>query len=684
MTPTIVAHLAAAYRMELRLICWHWSYGLLQLLWTALLLYGYGAADLGTARFALEGELGNTTTMLVSLLALFVAGASATRGQRTRFAPFDATLPTGSEVLLGRWLAVVTALLGFTVQPLLLALRQGPLESALLALPRYLGQALLIIAVVSLVAWGLMSLLGRWGRWVYLLLVGGWLGLNVGLSLRANLDFNTPQLELLRFASPDVMDYAELWGRLRSDGLPTWFNAFYLGLLLLLLASLVAVVQRHRLRHRPLLAGLVALLACGLATSSAVSYASAMDSLNARIASAPQASVEPTVDPNNPADLASQPERIVSYELDADLRDLAQPQFNATLELENGGNAALNSFRLTLHHDLAISEASLPFTRDGDFLTMQLPTPLAPGQRLSLNLRYGGSLWMGFTGFQGKPMPVFFSDRRGLRLSTAAGWYPLAGHVPLTLALNDNTFVRPYHLPAAMRLTATTAEGMPVAMNLPQVGPNRFAAEGVSWALLLASPELAVSETGDMRLIAARHDMAALRPFAEQYTRVFAAHQRFLPDVPLRQLTVIALDENFGLPSETPPTAGQPVVVASRSTLFWSLRDERSLANITSTPVTNDVWQLAGALPDTAAANAASLFLFTVAQANGDLAQVGILPEHDTAVAWPLVAQLGDLLRQQGDAAVIRALGRLRTATQDEANDVETLSRLIAEAANGS
>jgi hypothetical protein len=688
----LLQRFGSAYITELRLLCKHWGYALLHLLWVGLLIYTGWNRDIGSARFAMNDSFGEVSVAFVSLVSLFIAGISASRGRRLRFAALDDTLPTGAEVVLGRWAAALTAAAALLSVPLLLMLRQGPFASFFAEAPRFLGEALLVLAFSTIAAWWLIHLLGRRSRWSYLLLAGVWVGSSVGLELRDTYEVGLPQLTLLQFARDEHLRYADLWGRLRSENLSLWFNLCYLGLTLALLALIVLRVQYTRFRRRGVGAGAALLGAVALAAFGGVQYTTTLHAMNARIAEdawihgPPETSrpIDPERDtPESLYGLPDQAEQITRYDIIADLSNPAQPHFSAKLDLYNAGSEPITRFALTLSHDFAITRADLPHTREGDRITLQLPQPLAPRQTLSMTLEYGGALWCGWRVFNDMPQSMFFTDAQGVRLSTAIGWYPLAGSIKLSVG--DSTIFHSYHLPVDMRLEVQTDASFPTISNLPQVSANVFEGRQTIWAMLFASPELASAQVGDVRLVAARDNLAALQPFAEQYDRVLAVHQRFIPDVPFDGLTLMVLDENDGLPSETPPTPGHPIVISSRNQLFFTR--EALAASYDPGPffvgraVTGDFWQLGNGDTDNLTFGAASEFLWSVARAQGDAGKVGVVNAQRNIAAQPLVEQLGDVYRQHGEEAVVRALRRLRDIHGDRGMDLAYLEQVIDEAA---
>jgi hypothetical protein len=177
-----------------------------------------------------------------------------------------------------------------------------------------------------------------------------------------------------------------------------------------------------------------------------------------------------------------------------------------------------------------------------------------------------------------------FIDPRGLRLTPQANWYPVPIRQVKTPGLHD---------PAHIRLVVTGSD-LPLAANLPAVGKNTFEADAAEWVFLIGSPRLVVEQAGEVTLITSQADLVRAR----QYVGVFAGPLRaiipFFPHADVSGLVLMVLGEESGLPENTPPVAGYPLVVTQRYVLinmatsddFYHLFILRTLAA--------DLWRLSG------------------------------------------------------------------------------------------
>jgi hypothetical protein len=653
----------AAYVMELRLLCLRRSYGLLHLLWAGLLIY-VARGIVGTAHTALEGTLGRLVTSLLSLVACFVAGASASRNERTRFGALDDALPTGAEALLGRWLAVGSALLAFLVAPLAMAAALGPGRSFLAGAPAFVLETLIALLFAATFAFWLIGWLGGRGRWVYLLLAGIWFGCNFGPEFLMDVTGVAP-LELMRFGRTQTRLYSELWGRLQDGVLPVWFNLFYVGLTLGFLALIVWRTQTRRLHRRPTLPGLALLAAFALTATSGARYVQAMD---ARIG---DIDVDARFSADAPPDqqAAMPPEKITSYDVEADLRNPDDPSFIAKLTIRNTGSAPLERLTFTLNHDLEVTDTGVPFERYGDALWLTPPQPLAPHATTEVQIGYRGTLWQGIRRYDGVPEAIFFTDARGVRLATAAGWYPLAGRVPLHLQYADMQSGNYLHPPAPFRLKLQAPDRLTFVSNLPRVGPNLYVAPDATWMFLVGSPEVAVEQVENVTLMAARDDLPQLRPTAQVYGKVLRDLLRFLPDMRIDNLTLAAFD-GTGFPwfpgPPTPPVAGQPLVVNIREDLAISPEAAHKaparLGSVASS-LFADLWVPTlhrDTSPPEPARSLVGTFLgaYVVAKGNPRLLRQAYM-ERGNGLEPDLDAFL-TIYEQRGEAATVAAITRLR------------------------
>lgn len=670
----------AAYRMELRLLCLHWSYPVLHLLWAALLIYMFMGRDLGSARYALEHDIGHTAIPLVSLIALFVGGSSATRSQRVRFSALEETLPTGFEVVLGRWLAGVTGLMGAMITPLALAGLQGPASSFREALPVFLLEALISVAFSASIAWWLASLLGM-RRWLFPLLAGGWL-----LFLWAPDQYYGgavyPALRLLDFMDRNDGRYQELWGRTLEGPLPLWFDLFYVGLVLGLLGLIAWRIGSHRLRMRSVPAGLTAGMGFLLALVSGTQYIATIHEWQAVVDADRNRLLEASRTPLSAAAAAT---AVDQYELTADLTEPASPRFTADLLLRNQGDQPVTSLTLALHQNLRVEQSSLPTKRQGHRLVVNLEQPLAPGATIPLRIEYSGTIQVFDISLNSSPSLVFFTRETGVRLAPAAGWFPQpelrwmqvmdadvymgsfgVDEMPMAASMAVAAKQAPSVAPFSMQLTVKGPPGWNFISNLPMTGPGTFAGKQATWATLIGSPRLEVESIGNVTMAGARADLPTLRPLVKTHQEMMAQIARFLPESQPEGLLVM-LDDGAGIPRWTPPTDRMAMLQFRRLDLQHQLVN---LKYFVVEPMLTDLLTMSrgdgSTVEDWHLREGIASFMAAAYQYRGDaakmlqaldVAQTGA-DERDPAV--DLARSFGELYAQGGESAVVRVLARIQ------------------------
>lgn len=653
--------LRVAFNTELRLLAANWIYPLLHLLWIALLYMMFVGHDNRSAQALLETTLGRISIGLVSLMGLFLAGISASRSKRMKFHDVEDSFPTGFEMTAGRWLACVLALLFFLVEPIAIAALQGPPTSLLDELPVFLGEASLTIAFTSAFAWALVTWL-KPGRWTYPLLAAGWLSFLLGPTLLAD---GFPSASLLNFMRQGVSFYSDLWGRLVYGEQPVWFNLFYAGLLLLCLTILALSLSLRRFRRPSLPGGALALVALGLMGWSGMHYITGVQ--------AAQIAPEAGILPNEPS-----PFIVTKYDLTLDLSDARQPRFGAEVTVVNHSSAPLGELAFRLNPALAITDAGLPFERKDDLVYIRLPEPLAAGATRSLHFQYQGRLRLESVS-AGVVAASDFIDPRGLRLTPQAIWYPVPASLAGTPGLHDPAYIR----------LAVTGSDLPLAANLPASGANVFEADAAGWVFLIGSPRLAVEQTGRVTLITSQADLAQARPYARVFYDLLNAILPFFPQANVQGLVLMVLGEESGLPENTPPVAGYPLVVTQR----YSLANMNSLR-----PLASDLWQLSGGSldprysgPVTGLDQAFSVviqFLDAYIQEDGDPAQM-LAQVQNKAVEWqtepdPTLMALVEIYRQGGPEGISAVLEQIyRRPDELRALPYEDLPEWIGAAGSG-
>lgn len=558
--------LFTAFGIELRLLVVNWQYPLMHLLWGALFFQMFAGRDNRSAQALLETLLGRLATGLVSLVGLFIAGNSASRSRRLNFLDLEETFPTGFEVIVGRWLAGIVALMLFMAEPLLIAANQGPLESLLEELPIFLGETGLTIAFTTAMAWALLSRL-KVDRWAYVILAAVWLGFAAGPTTFAS---RFPSASLLNFMRQGVSFYSDLWGRVVYGNQPFWFNLFYFGLLALCLAVMVLEVSVRRFRR---LSWPGVLLMTGALLLSGLAGTRYIERVQAAQAITPIESVvaEPVYFTVN------------DYRLIIDISDPNQPRFFSNLTARNTGATALDQLVFRLNPDLSITNSNKAAERNGELVYVQLPEPLTAGESLSLTLDYEGILRVEKIS-NGVVEATDFIDPRGIRLTPVAQWYPVPAYTTRPSAQHD---------PAYFYLRVTNSDGLPITANLPTVGENTFEAEAVSWIFLIAAPHLIVEQTGDVTLVTSQSDLMIGRELVQDFSAPLQAITPFFPGADVHGLMLMVLGEEDGLPEHTPPVAGYPLVVIPRY-----MRDSFSKADdwqdFVIRALTADLWQMIG------------------------------------------------------------------------------------------
>jgi hypothetical protein len=635
-----------SFTTELRLLVAHWGYALLHLAWMALLLGMFFGKDVRSAQALLETSLGRLAIGLISLAGLFLAGLSASRAQRSRFIDMEASFPIGFEITAGRWLAGVLALCLLLIEPVGIAALRGPLSSLLAGLPFFIGEAVLTIAFTTAFAWALVAWFQP-GRWVYPLLAAGWLAFLLGPSILTGM---IPSTSLLNFMRQGVSFYSELWGRLVYGAQPVWFNLFYTGLLLAAL-GLAALRVHLRRFHRPLVwVGallLVAFAASGLGGTRYIGKIQAVQAGGSKGA----------------AVSASAPFTVEAYDITMDLNSSVLPRFVVELAARNTSEAALEELIFTLNPALTITDAGV--VQEGELVRVRLEVPLAPDANTKVTLHYQGAPRIEVLE-EGVVEATNFIDLRGVRLTPQAAWYP----VP-----NGRSSAPGLHNPAKMQIRVLNPGNLRFGANLPPVGENTFAAEGVQWVFLAGSPHLVLEQIGENVLVTSQTELPRARQLLDDFARPLPMLTRFFPDVPLRGLVLMVLGEESGLPEGTPPSAGYPVVVLPAYRLSAVSYEELNVGQLHTIveALITDVWRLGGGPLDPREGRVSGLqmafdqsvtFLTKYLWNGGDGATMQAdfqsLFGPSTKNTDSTYQALLDIYSAQGDAGVIRALAQMR------------------------
>jgi len=641
MADRVLARLGAAYRLELRLMGRHWSFFVLHGLWALLLIATFGGSvQAGTARVMLGTVIRFIALSLLSLIALFATGISASRRRQTHFDTLEDAFPTGLEVPLGRWLACLTIMSSFLIEPLLDALAIGPWASFLESGPLFLAESVLLLAFFTAGTWWLTSLFGL-RRWGYPLLAVIWISFLVAPGLLYNLGIPGSSLLNLTGNGMPSWSYSELFGRLILGGLPDWADLFYGGLMLLFLAAFAWREHIRRFQRRSALVG--ALTAAALLTTliGGGGYIARSAATTAQIDQ-----LQAFHDADSPGQVlpADLPEAVAAYDLSLDLTDPALPRFSADLEIVNRDEAPITSLTMTLAASLEITDASLPLERDGSRLDFTLPEPLEPGETLPLSLAYQGTVQRA-EDYSGNLRYFAFLQPDGVRLPLGAGWYPLVGWTASATNLAAA-------VPARFHLQVEGADNLTFVSNLPATGPRTFETAGALYAMLFGSPSLAIESVGQVTLATANDILPYLRERVEtRFEPDLAYLARFFPETPRYPLLIIGIDNPFaGLPGADSGTVEQRVLLTETGGLRDnSLRSplydfNRMVIHLGGT----DLYPIA---------NLIQPFLWSHYQTQGELDGMrAMLASWSGYPVDPAIDVLLDLYTEYGDAGIIRLL----------------------------
>ncbi|MBX3062230.1 MAG: hypothetical protein KF726_04595 [Anaerolineae bacterium] len=690
-----LSRLFAAFRLELRLLCLTWVYPLLHVGWLAMLYASLGSQRGLTAEYLLEGSLRLVTQTMITAVTLFVAGASAARSVRAKFEALEESFPTSAEVTLGRWLACTLAIVAFVVEPLIIAWLVGPAGSFFASAPLFVLRCGILFGFATALTWLLLGLLGP-RRWLYPILAAGWVGMLIVPNMLMGMKL--PFAQLLNFSgngSPPL--YSEIFGAGISGDLPSWFYLFYASLLVAVISWIALRQIQRRFRRLSPLAALASVAAIALALFAGIGYSSTVAEAQAQDAeklSAYQQKHESFILP------ADAPEAITTYDLTVDLSDLASPQFHALLTIRNRTDAALASLPLTLHHDLQITQANLPYTRDGDFLTITPPDPLQSGAELQLELTYRSALWN--TDLYGTiPVAQDFIKEFGVSLSFNIAWYPLPGH-----------FVAGFYTPASFlgdgashfRLTILGADQMTFASNLPLTAERTFEADSAQWAMLVGSPRMVRKEVGEITVYAARDDATVSVTVEQLYPPLIESVRHLFPNGGFKHVIILATGTSPLIPQGRQITDGWVLIPTTPSflqTLDQRYNDLFDRAELFVSPIVAGFWpgsQLTGivdswgttsgrpATDRSILLNGISIYVEAYRRTNGDAAAMKAAviaaqeeqKKHPTFTYYapgsePTVAftadqvalALIDLYQAQGDAGVVKALAQVQAHESD-------------------
>ena len=641
--PNMWCRFRAIYKMELRLLCWNWGYPTLFVATAALLVFTGMRLGMGTGAAVLESDVGRVSIGLLSLASLFVTGASTSRGERVRFQPLEGAYALGPEQFLAKWLAVWTALMGFLVIPVTMAIIQGPARSVWGSLPGYVAEFAITMAfTTSAVAW-LVDWLGM-RRWVYPLVAAAWLSFTMVQRMMGRVSLHLGGLGLLDFMRLSQPTYTEIWGDPLYGRLSLWFELFYLGLSLFFISMALWRYQVTRTHRRPIVAGGILTLAVAATLAGAVPYIHQVLYWN-HLGQDARAFADQTLGSGtSPISAAT---AVQAYDLRVDVTDPEYLHVRGTVSIRNQSAEPRSDFILTLNHTLQVIKTDVKYERKGDMVVLHLSVPLKPGEVQAIAMEYEGKVWAIVDGVN--PSLPYFTATDGVRLAPLAGWYPLAGIVGINPRGGSYS-----HAPASFKMRIEGPPGWAFATNLPIMANGKFEASASPWVFLAGSPRLVVETQQHVTLVAARDDLAAVRPWATEYSKAFESILPFFPNARVRGATLLVMDPGDGLLPSPDPVDGQLVLVAGRRTL--TSVGHRFTPNVVVQSLTNAMWRLSGGWTNLPVQESIGSFLLAFVENNG--APAGISAAANLK-GDALAQALAGLYEQQGSQAVAKVFSRL-------------------------
>ncbi len=674
---------AAVYKLELRMICLHWSYWVLLALFALWTISTFSSRSFETAESLLLSAFPINISATGSLAMMVMAAIVLSRAQRNRIQVLEQSFPTGSEVLIGRWSAVMTAMAIMLLVPIAMTFAAGPFSEFIANLPVFLLETLLVFGLSAALTAFISITIGI-NRWVYPLFALVWLGSAlIPASLNTKL---FPWSLLLSFTANgwSGYSYSMVWGRLAEGAFPAMVHLTYIGALVLLLSVVLWKITRERThRFSPILT-IIAILSLGLVIIGAVGYSAGIQTVNARDDESSRFMADKNVDYFTlPADMLYAPTR---YDLTLDLSSFDKPTFALQMDITNRGNEPLTELAFSLNHQLDITKSNIPFERDYDYVRLLPEKPLAPGETLTVNMTYQGSIWWYGNITQGRPPQAEdFIKAEGINLNCAIAWYPIPGSILVGRTLFYPDRLTPDCLlsqPVAFSLHVQYAGDLQFASNLSSSDAAQFASPAVTWVQLMASPKLVTENIDPVNLITIQTQLdLAHTTVQNDYLPTMQQLQQFYPDI--HHLNLFVLDSGFSddfFGSTTPATADDLTVVVDP---LYVSAFPRSPSNRFLFTEAKMVASLFGQ-GNTQLAENVAYFLHAYNEGKGDAVQIQTLlkagiPQGEAAFQiyysvsdeerYSIAYALNDIYQQQGEA-VLKAL------LQDIRANANTLSSL--------
>jgi hypothetical protein len=528
----------ATYLLDLRLTCLHWGYLLFLVAWSGFIIVTYTQDDYRSLQGLFNFVLG-----FIGLLGMFLTGIQASRAQRNRFDMLEVALPSGVEVLLARWLAIITALGGLVIAPLfvLMTAPAGRLDTA------YVLNNLLLILLSTAFATGLVWVVQNTvgiRRWLYPLFGVLWLAGGMLPNMLNNDGLPLPGINLFNFVTMNQSINSPLWGQLSQGQLAHLTVLFYVGIVMLFAGVMLWRTTAARFHRRsPIIITLTA-AALGVVLFAGSSYTAQVYAANQQVIDEDQYRQEYADQTLQPA---AMPFGVTAYNVTFALDTPAR--LSAQLDVTNRSDAPLTELTFSLYHQFEVTDANVPFTRDRDILTLTLPEPLTPGESTQIRVMYQGNIAYLERRRGRPPEATYFIRPEGVNLACAVLWYPVPGRLLPNYTGYDDNFqgipACPLEHPAAFRLTIDEPGVLSYASNLTRTDATTFVSAGTTWVHLLGVPGLVTEDVEGVTLITAEPLLDFARPLVTtHYLPALDYLHRFFPEI--EGLTVFVVDGGFG------------------------------------------------------------------------------------------------------------------------------------------
>jgi hypothetical protein len=304
-------------------------------------------------------------------------------------------------------------------------------------------------------------------------------------------------------------------------------------------------------------------------------------------------------------------------------------QLSVEVDVLNRSDAPLTELTFSLYHQFEVTDASAPFTRDRDILTLTLPQALAPGESTQISVMYQGNIAYLERRLGRPPEATYFIRPEGVNLACAVLWYPIPGRLlPNYTEYADNSQAIPacpLDHAASFQLTIEQPGTLEYASNLTQIDATTFASTGTTWGQLIGAPQVQTTTDGTITLVSTSSQFDRVNPLVKQYfLPPFQYLRRFFPQA--QHLTVIALDlapDSFSRWISYPATQESLVASISPRAFDFLTAGTQSEYYTVGTPLVQSLLGRSNTLTENIA-----YFLWIHYKSNGDVTEMQPLLEN--------------------------------------------------------